>query len=161
MMSYGGPPPMSGGFGEPGGPNEAAARQMVQAPAIALLLTGVIFLVVRLIVFFVMPAAAVGMLEWAQKEQAKAGQPVQHVDTSDIKQGPVGYMIIVGMIASAAAIIFGAAKMRNLESYGLAMTASILSMIPYLSPCCCFGLPFGIWALVVLSKPEVKGAFRS
>jgi hypothetical protein len=39
------------------------------------------------------------------------------------------------------------------------MTAAILAMIPCLSSCCIVGLPLGIWALVVLSKPEVKSEF--
>jgi hypothetical protein len=51
-------------------------------------------------------------------------------------------------------------KMKRLESHGLAVTASILAMLPCTSPCCIIGLPLGIWALVVLSKPEVKSAFR-
>ena len=38
--------------------------------------------------------------------------------------------------------------------------ASILAMIPCLSPCCLIGLPIGIWALVILMKPEVKAAFK-
>jgi hypothetical protein len=50
--------------------------------------------------------------------------------------------------------------MKNLQSYGLAMTASIVAMIPCISPCCILGLPFGIWALVILNRPEVKAAFR-
>jgi hypothetical protein len=28
------------------------------------------------------------------------------------------------------------------------------------SPCCFIGLPIGIWALIVLAKPEVKAAFH-
>jgi hypothetical protein len=28
------------------------------------------------------------------------------------------------------------------------------------SICCLVGLPIGIWAVVVLSKPEVKGTFH-
>jgi hypothetical protein len=66
---------------------------------------------------------------------------------------------IIGILVSGL-ILFGALKMRKLESYGLAMTASILAMIPCTSPCCPVGLPIGIWALVVLSKPEVKNAFH-
>ena len=61
---------------------------------------------------------------------------------------------------SAAFILFGALKMKKLESYGLAMAASIIAMIPCFSPCCLLGLPIGIWAVVVLSKPEVKSAFH-
>ena len=56
-------------------------------------------------------------------------------------------------------VLFGAIKMKKLESYGMAMTASILALLPC-SACCVVGLPFGIWALVVLNKPEVKAAFH-
>jgi len=40
------------------------------------------------------------------------------------------------------------------------VAASIIAMIPCVSPCCCLGLPFGIWALVVLARPAVKSAFQ-
>jgi hypothetical protein len=56
-------------------------------------------------------------------------------------------------------IIFGALKMKNLENRGLAMAASIVALIPCFT-CYCIGIPVGIWSLVVLSKPEVKAAFR-
>ena len=36
---------------------------------------------------------------------------------------------------------------------------TIVSMLPC-SCCWTLGLPFGIWALVVLNQPEVKDAFR-
>src|SRR5205807_7261566 len=53
-------------------------------------------------------------------------------------------------------IIVGAQRMKNLQSHGMAMAASIVAMIPCISPCCLLGLPFGIWALIILLKPEVK-----
>jgi hypothetical protein len=40
-----------------------------------------------------------------------------------------------------------------------AMTASILAMIPCVSPCCCIGLPIGIWCIIVLQ--QAKPAFHS
>lgn len=67
---------------------------------------------------------------------------------------------IVGFVIGIV-VIMGALKMKNLESYGFAMTASIIAMVPCISPCCLLGLPFGIWALVVLSDGQVKAAFRS
>ena len=74
--------------------------------------------------------------------------------------GPVGVALgVVGILVSVV-ILLGAMKMKKLESYGLAMAASIIAMIPCLSPCCLLGLPIGIWAVVVLSKPEVKSAFH-
>lgn len=71
-------------------------------------------------------------------------------------------MFIVGLLFHmplAAIVLCGALKMRRLEAYGLAIAASILAMLP------CHlgfpvGLPVGIWALIVLSKPEVKAAFN-
>ena len=41
------------------------------------------------------------------------------------------------------------------------MTATILAMIPCISPCCLLGLPVGIWSLVVLLDENVKASFRS
>ncbi len=67
---------------------------------------------------------------------------------------------IIGVVV-AALIIFASLKMKKLENYNLAMAASIIAMIPILSSCCLIGLPAGIWALVVLRKPEVKSAFLS
>ncbi len=62
-------------------------------------------------------------------------------------------------ILVSALILLGGIKMKNLENYGLAMTASIIAMLPC-SLCCLIGLPIGIWSVVVLSKPEVKNAFH-
>lgn len=56
-------------------------------------------------------------------------------------------------------VVFGAWKMKNLQSYGLAMTAAILSCIPCCGPCCCLGLIPGIWSLILLNRPDVKAAF--
>ena len=56
-------------------------------------------------------------------------------------------------------IIIGSVKMMRLQSYGFAMTACILAMLPITSPCCCLGLPIGIWGIVVLCDPQVKAAF--
>jgi len=65
---------------------------------------------------------------------------------------------IIGGIVGVV-VLLGAGKMQKLESYQFALTASIMAMVPCISPCCLFGLPLGIWALVVLNKPEVKSHF--
>ena len=71
-------------------------------------------------------------------------------------------------IAWAFAVFLGAQRMQKLRTYPFAMTASILAMIP-LSGCVCgacafvpwlVSIGFGIWALVILCKPEVKSAFQ-
>ena len=73
--------------------------------------------------------------------------------------GGIGIVLnIVGMLV-AGFIIYAAMQMQKLQNYGLVMAATIAAMIPCISPCCLLGLPIGIWALVVLMKPEVKAAF--
>ena len=66
---------------------------------------------------------------------------------------------LVGILI-AAFVVFAWSKMKDLESWGLCVAASILVMIPCISPCCLIGLPIGIWCLVVLNRPEVKAAFH-
>lgn len=68
--------------------------------------------------------------------------------------------LLVGLAVSVI-ILVGAVQMKKLRSYGLAMTAAILSVIPCTSPCCfLIGVPIGIWAIVVLNDPVVKRAFQ-
>jgi hypothetical protein len=55
--------------------------------------------------------------------------------------------------------IIGGVKMRRLELYPLAVIATVTAMFPC-SPGCLIGLPCGIWALVVLSRTEIRAAFE-
>ena len=63
-------------------------------------------------------------------------------------------------ILISGVIFYGGLKMKSLENHGLAVATGVLAVIPCTSPCCLLGIPVGIWALVVLSKPEVKSAFH-
>jgi len=75
-----------------------------------------------------------------------------------------GFLIVLcvaGLIIDAV-IVIGASKMMKLESYSFAVAAALLSIIPCLSsPCIILGMPFGIWALLVLMDPNVKVGFFS
>ncbi|MGV3754616.1 MAG: hypothetical protein ACO1QS_04490, partial [Verrucomicrobiota bacterium] len=72
--------------------------------------------------------------------------------------GPVMAAIGILLLGMSTLMLWGAAKMRQGEGYGLAILACILAMV--LAPANLIGLPVGIWALVVLLRPEVKAAFR-
>jgi hypothetical protein len=61
-------------------------------------------------------------------------------------------------LVGSAVIMLGAWQMRQLKYYGLGMTSAVLAMLPC-HICCLAGLPVGIWAFIVLLKPEVKSAF--
>jgi len=63
-------------------------------------------------------------------------------------------------LATSVIVLVGAIKMQRLENHSLAVVASILALLPFTSPCCVLGLPFGIWSLVVLYRPDVRAAFH-
>jgi hypothetical protein len=74
--------------------------------------------------------------------------------------GPAAIIVstIIG-VAVSGLILYGGMQMKKLQSQGLVMGSAIAAMIPCVSPCCFVGIPVGIWALVVLNKPEVKSHF--
>ena len=57
------------------------------------------------------------------------------------------------------AIAVGAAKLGFLESYRLARFGAILACIPFITPFILLGIPFGLWALRLLSDPLVREAY--
>ncbi len=70
-----------------------------------------------------------------------------------------GFGLVMGLVSNVVMLI-GALKMMKLESWGLALAAAILVMLPCGSCCCCLGIGLGVWVAILLSKPEIKGAFR-
>lgn len=125
------------------------ALQMVQGPAIGLIVTAVIgFLACVAGILLNLLGVTAGAME-GEGQEAMVG----------MLSGGVGIaQSLLGLVLSVV-ILLGALKMKKLESYTFAIVASIIAMVPCISPCCIVGLPLGIWALVVLNKQEVKGAF--
>jgi len=84
--------------------------------------------------------------------------------------GPQGDAQMVQVVAGLAAgtigivmdvlVILGAYSLMNLKKYSMAMTGAIIACIPCCGPCLVLGIPFGIWALVLLNSPEIKPHFE-
>lgn len=70
-----------------------------------------------------------------------------------------GTTICAIMWISNCFILYGAWKMRSGTSYQWAYRAAVLSCIPVLSASGYLGIPFGIWALIILHRRDVKEAF--
>jgi hypothetical protein len=91
-----------------------------------------------------------------------ADQPIPSGE--DTKRNAVGASFGIGGVGLIAALVimFAGIRMRALQSYGLAVTGAVLAIIPCVTcaGCCGIGQGAGIWALVVLLKPEVKAMFR-
>ena len=56
--------------------------------------------------------------------------------------------------------IYSALQMMNARKHGFAVTSAIITILSGFFPIfILIGLPIGIWALIVLQKPEIKSAF--
>lgn len=143
----------------PGTPVTGQAKDAVSVPAVFLIITGVVGLIV------------VGMNLWMRTKGVDFLRQVVENDPNFAQSRPQmeqflaqlearsGWIGIGLSLVTSVVTIFGGIQMRNLRLYGLAIAASIVAMLPIAGPCCCIGLPVGIWSLVVLLKPEVKSAF--
>src|SRR5262245_31460646 len=70
---------------------------------------------------------------------------------------PIMVLLMLSML-SGVFMIVGGLKMLRLQSYGWAMTACVVAVLPF-NPVGIIGLIIGIWGLVVLNQPGVKAAF--
>jgi hypothetical protein len=140
-------------------PNVATnAATQVRAPAIGLIIGGALSLLFAVADLVLSIGALMGM----QIGPPPANLPpaLQNLFQPNPTQLIFATMFDGVRLVTCSLTIYGALKMQRLESYGLAITSSILSLIPCLTCCCCLGLPFGIWSLVVLNRPDVRAAFR-
>ena len=78
------------------------------------------------------------------------------------QMGQVGGGIVGGTIGIVMDIlvIVGAYNLMKLKKFSMAMTGAVIACIPCCGPCIVLGIPFGIWALVLLNNPEIKQHFE-
>jgi len=73
----------------------------------------------------------------------------------------IGYLIGVSLpFIWGIVVTFGGYKLLRLENYVSVFVAAIFSMLPC-NLGCFLGIPFGIWAIVVLCQPVVRDSFQS
>ena len=147
------PPTIRSPVAAPTGGREAAL-QLVKGPVIGLKVTAIVGLVVvalgLVINILALSGVQIGLQQFNDPQLQKL--------VGSLGGGLGLFQDLIGGVMGVL-ILIGAGKMQKLENYQFAMTACIVAMVPCISPCCVFGLPFGIWALVVLNKPEVKSQF--
>jgi hypothetical protein len=129
----------------------AQALAAVNGPAIGLIVTAALGFVGVLLILLTSTATF-------NFHSGNSGNPEVDQMIRKLMRASGAVRVILGALGSAF-ILIGALKMKKLEGYGLAVAASIIALLPCLNPCCIVGLPIGIWALVVLNKPEVKAYF--
>jgi predicted Ser/Thr protein kinase len=129
----GGPPPASGA-GSPLSPMtpkaaSIACTRMIVAPAVALLVTASLKLAIM----------ASGSFT-----------------TDDWRRMPASLVLLL-MILPALGALWGALSMLRLRCYGWAVTGAVLTIV--FPPWHLLGVPVGIWALIILSRQDVREEF--
>jgi hypothetical protein len=145
------PPPPLGGLTA-----ASTAKQWVHGPGVFLIIVGALGSALHL-------ARLLGhALGWAFAGLQSTGNP-EVDDLMTFLSGGLGVALDILWLGLSVLIGFGGWRMVKLKNYGWCVAASVIALVPCLSPCCCYclGLPAGIWALAVLSRPEVRIAFDS
>ena len=139
------------------GISESVVDEKLRIPAIGVLITGILGAGVSLY------GVVTSLFSGGKAKEIPPGMPPEaerflkgYLNTVEAYTLPLN---LLALILSLVTLLAGI-RMLQRRSYGLVMTGVVLGMLPCLSACCCTGLPFGIWALVVLSDPEVKNSFR-
>jgi hypothetical protein len=155
-------PPTPGNLGQ--GSEREAALQAVKGPAICLKIVAILSFVLSLwglikILFF-----RSGVDEEISRLLAQHPelQEAQFQQMLHMIFGPIGIGSNLFAMLMSAIIFWGVTWMQQLKNIEVCYVAAILAIFPCATNCCAwvFGVPFGIWALVVLSKPWVKSQFH-
>jgi hypothetical protein len=134
------------------GASRAAAAERTKLPAIFLLIVvSLSFLYHVVNLGFYLAGAQPMMLPQAQNPAEELGQKIGMA-----VGGVLGFVFVIADLV----VLWSAICLLRARSYGMALTGSILAVIPCLSPCCFLGIPFGIWSLVVLNDETVKAGFE-
>jgi hypothetical protein len=155
------PGPAAPAFMSPGGGGSAsreAALQAVKAPAICLIV--VAGLGIAIFLFGAVANFLGGAMLYRPMPSNIPPEMQSFYRSMQSMQGPLGGLINLFFAAMNGLVLLGGIKMLKLESRTLVLIACIIAMLPFTVYCCCLlGLPFGIWALVVINKAEVRSQF--
>ncbi|HEX3345087.1 MAG TPA: hypothetical protein VHS09_10975 [Polyangiaceae bacterium] len=141
-----GPPDLAG----PGMPltrEQARSKIIVQGIALATI-SGLLILVFLLDLFLFANGMPIGATSSVPPEMQAWIRP---------------FTIAVCIFAALANVfnVVAAVQMLRVRSWGLALAGCIVAAIPVTSSACCLlTLPFSIWGIVQLVKPEIRAAFK-
>jgi len=126
-------------------PDPLTSGNPLLVPAIVLLVLSSLFLLIQIAA---LPNQIVRLREVDTSTPEGAGEMVG------------GVVAVVVWAVATMAVIVGSICMLLLKGYRSAFSAAVLSAIPLCSPCFVVGIPFGIWALILLRRPAVRHRFR-
>jgi hypothetical protein len=135
-------------------PTAQVARSMIQVPGMLVAVTGGIGVALYAL-NLIMRMLGIGMTP----PPMGTGPELDWI--FDFFASGAGAALDVVWLGLSVVVLIGGLQMLQLQRYTFCLCTAILAMLPCISPCCCIGLPAGIWALVILAKPEVRSAFSN
>lgn len=141
------PPPPAPGI--PAAP-DPQAREKLAVPAILVIVAGALSI-----------PGIIGVLLWNLLFAGASAMTSSGAGEAGCALLGGGFQILIGLIDMALCgfVIYGGLQLKNLGNWTMALIASILAAIPCCTVCCLIGMPGGIWAIILLLKPEIKAAF--
>ena len=119
--------------------SESSVRGRLRVPAIGLRVASIVNLLAALSIVLI--------------ELFVAGRP------EELTVRTILFLVIaLSSLAMGTILLMGAARMRQLQSYPITLSAAVAAILP-LAPAFPISLPFGIWALIVLSRRDVRTTF--
>src|SRR5512132_1829819 len=120
------------GMGTAVPPDRESAKSAVAAPAIIIAIIAGLG-ILGAIAMLALPQALMQIAERTQTDAAEAEKLREALQANRaVSLAQYALMLVLSAVA-----LFGAVQMMRLRSYGLAMTAAIISLIPCVGPCCC------------------------
>ncbi len=150
--------PHAGGFAAVANPEQAA--RSLKAPAVLLIFFAVAGIVFSFSGLFLKPVITDAMIKLFEQFNLPPEARAKMEEARDAGLTPIDIFQVVLGIGTNIVMLIGALKMMKVQSWGFALAAAILVMLPCGSCCCFLGIPLGIWCIILLNKPEVKAAFR-
>jgi hypothetical protein len=155
-------------------PDVSTARARVQLPAIFLMIVGGLNFLMTLYFIgngiYTATVPAQQLWEQTRETQASVERLLGAKGAADNKtpdevktQALLVSFAGAGLTGLCALLtVLGGWRMYTLRSYGLSIVGAVAAAIPCLSvtACCGLGEIVGLWAVIVLAKPEVREAFR-
>jgi len=132
------------------------AQEKANGPGIALLVVGILGLIGNLLGAILQLVGSMGSIISAISN----GYGMEFWGPFIGSTGWSIAMTVVGFFVSFI-VLFAGLRMRSLRSPGLVYAGSIMAALPCCVglPCCCLGLPVGVWAIMTMQDEQVKAAF--
>jgi hypothetical protein len=130
---------------------ESFVRGRLKVPAIGLLVAGIVNLLATVLILL-LPFLVRRFIGFDEGSGFVEGKGTFFEATF------LSLVVAICNFVSGVILVLGAARMFDLQNWGIALIAAVVALLP-VAVGFPLSMPFGIWALLVLSRRDVRTAF--